>query len=391
MAWNEPGGNNKPRGDWGGGDQGPPDLDEVLRKLRERLGALLGVKDDGVKGGGANNGGSSGSGGAGGGGLSKGLVATILAVALAVWGLWGFYTVDQQERGVVLRLGKYHSTAQPGLQWNPPIIDDVTVVNVTRLNQATFREQMLTEDENIVEVHLSVQYVISNAEDYVLRVRRPENSLSNATKSALRHEVGSSAMGPILTEGREKLGLDVRERLQRYLDLYQTGISVSKVNVDNAKPPAEVQAAFDDVIKAREDQERVIEEARAYANGIVPEARGQAKRVLEEANAYKERITAEAKGDAARFSSLLTEYQRAPEVTRKRLYLETLQGVMENTSKVVVDVEGGNNILYLPLDRIILDSARPEDEAQPPEGEAEQGAAPPRRDSPVRSSGRGGR
>ena len=384
MAWNEPGKDGgKPRDPWsgGGGNQGPPDLDEALRKLRERLAAAFG--------GGGKGGASAGSGK--GGGISKGLAAAGLAVILIVWGLFGFYTVDQQERGVVLRLGEYHSTVQPGLQWNPPIIDDVTVVNVTRLNQATYREQMLTEDENIVEVHLSVQYVIENAENYVLRVREPENSLNNATKSALRHEVGSSAMGPILTEGREKLGLDVRGRLQDYLDLYQTGISVSKVNVADAKPPAEVQAAFDDVIKAREDQDRVIEEAQAYANGIVPEARGQARRVLEEANAYRERIIAEAEGDAARFSALLTEYQRAPEVTRKRLYLETLQGVMQNTSKVVVDVEGGNNILYLPLDRIVQDSIRPAAGAQPDNSGEQSTDAPPRSNPPARTSSRGGR
>jgi membrane protease subunit HflK len=348
MAWNEPGGNgNKPKDPWGGGDQGPPDMDEAMRKLKQQLAGIFG-------------GGSSSSSGGGGGsrGVSGALFMTLLSVVVVVWALMGFYTVDQQERGVVLRLGEYHATVQPGLQWNPPLIDEVTLVNVTRVNNVTFKEQMLTEDENIVEVNLSVQYVIQNAEDFVLRVRAPERSLTNATESALRHVVGSSAMDYVLTDGRTQLAIDIRERLQEYLDDYATGIEVSKVNVDDAKPPAEVQAAFDDVIKAREDEERVKNEAQAYANQIIPEARGQAQRVIEEANAYQERLIAEAEGDAARFVALLTEYQRAPEVTRKRLYLETMQGVMSNTTKVMIDVEGGNNLLYLPLDKIMDESAR---------------------------------
>ena len=347
MAWNEPGGNgNKPRDPWGGGDQGPPDMDEALRKLKQQLGGIFG-------------GGSGGGSSTPGKGVSGALFLTMLSVVVVIWALMGFYTVDEQQRGVVLRLGKYHTTVQPGLQWNPPLIDQVTLVNVTRVNNEKFREQMLTEDENIVEIDLSVQFVIQNAENYVLRVRAPERSLVNATESALRHVVGSSAMDYVLTDGRTQLAIDIRERLQQYLDAYQTGIAVSKVNVDDARPPADVQAAFDDVIKAREDEERVKNEAQAYANQIIPEARGQAQRVIEEANAYKERAIAEAEGDASRFTSLLAEYQLAPQVTRKRLYLETMEGVMTNTSKVMVDVEGGNNLLYLPLDKIVEESSRP--------------------------------
>jgi membrane protease subunit HflK len=346
MAWNEPGGDGKkPQDPWGGGDQGPPDLDEALRKLQEKLGGLFGRK---------------GSGGGGGGSspkaVSGGLLLTLLVVGLLVWGALGFYTVDEQERGVVLRFGKYHETVQPGFQWNPPLIDNVTTVNVTRVNNTTLREQMLTEDENIVEVNLSVQYVIYNAEHFVLKVREPERSLMHATESALRHVVGGSAMDYVLTDGRAQLGIDIQERLQRYLDYYQTGISVSKVNIDDAKPPAEVQEAFDDVIKAREDEERVKNEAQAYANGIIPEARGQAQRQLEEANAYQEQVVAEAQGEASRFGKLLTEYHKAPEVTRTRLYLDAVESVLANTSKVMVDVEGGNNMLYLPLDKLINES-----------------------------------
>jgi membrane protease subunit HflK len=346
MAWNEPGGDgNKPRDPWGGGDQGPPDLDEAFRKLREKFSGILG-------------GGGSGSGGSAGGGVSAGLFFVVLLIAAIAWGLMGFYTVDEQERGVVLRLGKYHLTVQPGLQWNPPLIDEVFLVNVTRVNNATFREQMLTEDENIVEVNLSVQYVIQNAQDNVLQVRDPERSLMNATESALRHVVGGSAMDYVLTEGRTQLAIDVRDRLQDYMDVYRTGILVSKVNIDDAKPPAEVQEAFDDVIKAREDEERLKNEAQAYANGIIPEARGQAQRVIEEANAYEQQVVAESEGEVARFIALLNEYKKAPEVTRQRLYLDTVQEVMMNASKVMVDVEGGNNMLYLPLDRIIEESSK---------------------------------
>jgi membrane protease subunit HflK len=344
MAWNEPGGDgNKPRDPWGGGDQGPPDLDEAFRKLREKF--------SGIFGGGGSGGGPSVA-------ASSGLFLVVLVIVAIAWGLMGFYTVDEQERGVVLRLGRYHLTVQPGLQWNPPLIDEVFVVNVTRVNNATFREQMLTEDENIVEVNLSVQYVIQNAEDNVLRVRDPERSLMNATESALRHVVGGSAMDYVLTEGRTQLALDVHQRLQNYMDVYRTGIFVSKVNIDDAKPPAEVQAAFDDVIKAREDEERLKNEAQAYANGIIPEARGQAQRVIEEANAYREQVVAESEGEVARFIALLNEYKKAPEVTRQRLYLDTVQQVMMNASKVMIDVEGGNNMLYLPLDRIIEESSK---------------------------------
>ncbi len=345
MAWNEPGGNGeKPRDPWGGGNQGPPDLDEVLRKMQERLGGLFGGR-------------SGGSGGGGGSAaLSGSLILLVFGIALIAWGLLGFYQVDQQERGVVLRLGKYHETVQPGLQWNPPLIDLVTKVNVTRVNTAAHREQMLTEDENIVEVNLSVQYIIQNAENFVLKVRAPERSLMHATESALRHVVGSSSMDYVLTDGRTQLAIDVNTRLQSYLDYYQTGILISKVNIDDAKPPAEVLEAFDDVIKAREDEERLKNEAQAYANGIVPEARGQAQRQIEEANAYKEQVVAEAVGEADRFTALLTEYQKAPEVTRQRLYIDAVQEVLRNSSKIMVDVEGGNNMLYLPLDKMVNQS-----------------------------------
>ena len=340
MSWNEPGGgNNRPNDPWGGGNQGPPDLDEALKKFQEKLNSLFG-------------GGSRSSGGNTGGGASSAMLGVIASAALLVWGVMGFYQIDEQERAVVLRFGEYHSTVTPGLQWNPPLIDEVIKLNVTKVRAQSFREVMLTKDENIVDVNLSVQYVISNSENFVLKVRDPEVSLQHATQSALRHVVGDNRMDLVLTEGRAAIALEVQQRVQNLLEDYQTGIQVSKVTVDDAQPPSQVQAAFDDVIKAREDEERVKNEAQAYANGIIPEARGQAQRQLEEANAYREQVVANAEGEANRFSKLLAEYRKAPEVTRDRLYLEAIQSVYSNTSKVMVDVEGGNNMMYLPLDKL---------------------------------------
>ena len=348
MAWNEPGGgNNKPRDPWGGGDQGPPDLDEALKKLQQKLGGLFGGR----------SGGSGGAAGGSSGGFSGSLLGVLAVLALVVWGLMGFYQVDQQERAVVLRFGKYLETVQPGLQWNPPVIDEVIKINTTRVRAVSFSEIMLTRDENIVEVKLSVQYVIDNPTAFVLEVRDPENSLRHASQSALRHVVGDTTMNLVLTGGRAQIAQEVSERLQSYLNLYETGIRVSKVTVDESKPPTQVQQAFDDVIKAREDEERVKNEAQAYANGIVPEARGAAQRVLEEAMAYKEQVIANAEGEAERFTKLLTEYRKAPEVTRERLYLSALQDVLGKNNKVLVDVEGGNNMLYLPLDKLTTPSA----------------------------------
>jgi membrane protease subunit HflK len=347
MAWNEPGGgNNKPKDPWGGGsNQGPPDLDEALKKLQSKLGGMFG--------GGGSSGGRKGPSG-----VSGAALGVLAVVALLLWGLLGFYQVDQQERGVVLRFGKYYDTVMPGLQWNPPLIDEVTLLNITKVRSLSFREIMLTQDENIVEVKLSAQYVINDPEKFVLRVRDPERSLQHAAQSALRHVVGGASMDMVLTEGRAQIAIDVQQRLQEYLDIYETGILVSKVTVDESKPPTQVQAAFDDVIKAREDEERVKNEAQAYANGIVPEARGGAQRQIEEANAYKEQVIANAQGEAERFNKLLTEYRKSPQVTRERLYLDAVQQVLSQSNKVMVDVEGGNNVMYLPLDKLAEQSQR---------------------------------
>ncbi|HIG36392.1 MAG TPA: FtsH protease activity modulator HflK [Oceanospirillaceae bacterium] len=350
MAWNEPGNNGKDQDPWGGNrrpngqDQGPPDLDEALGKLIEKFNGLFG---------GSGNKKSDNSDGGDTAAPSGKLIGFGAAIVLVLWAGMGFYTVDQQERAVILRLGKFTETVQPGLHWNPPLVDNVTKVNVTAVRNVDHRSLMLTEDENIVEVGLSVQYVVSNPKDFLLEVRDPEGSLLQATESALRHVVGGSEMHSVLTEGRAVLALDIETRLQGYLNDYQTGLEVIKVNIENTAAPSQVQDAFDDVIKAREDEQRVKNEAQAYANGIVPEARGRAQRVSEEALAYRAQVVARAEGEATRFTKLLTEYQKAPEVTRERLYIVAMEDVLSNASKVMVDVEGGNNMMVLPLDQIM--------------------------------------
>ena len=338
MSWNEPNGGNGPRDPWGGKDQGPPDLDEALRKLQAQLNGLFGRRSGGSGGGSAKG--------------IGGLVGIVAIVALTIWGLLGLTQIGEQERAVVLRLGEYNKTAQPGLFWYPRGIDTLTRVNITQVRSAQFRETMLTQDENIVDVSMSVQYVINDPKNFVLEVRDPERSLQHAAQSALRHVVGDGTMALVLTEGRAEIAVKVRERLQLYLRNYTTGINVQKVNIDDASPPTQVQEAFDDVIKAREDEERVKNEAESYANGIVPEARGRAQRIEEEAEAYRQQVIAKATGEAKRFDQLLDEYSKAPKVTRERLYLDALESVLSKTNKVMVDVEGGNNVMYLPLDKM---------------------------------------
>ena len=348
MAWNEPGGGN--RGDkdpWGNrDDEGPPDLDEAFRKLQQNLSQMFG-----------GGGGNGSSGGSASGGINTMLVGLVALAALLIYFVMGVYTVDQQERGVVLRFGKaQEQIVLPGLHWNPPLIDRVLIENVTRVRSRPHQSEMLTEDENIVKVKMTVQYVISDIVAYAIQVREPDKSLYQATESALRHVVGSTEMHEVLTEGRAALALEVRERIQTYMNNYGTGIQVTQVNIDETAPPDAVRAAFDDVIKAREDEVRLRNEADAYANQIVPEARGNAQRLLEEAEAYKARVIAQSRGEAERFNKLYAEYSLAPEVTKSRMYIDTLESVMSNSTKVMIDVDGGNNLLYLPLDKIMEQS-----------------------------------
>jgi membrane protease subunit HflK len=336
MAWNEPG-NNGGKDPWGN-DDSPPDLDEALKRFQEKLGGIFG---------GGGNGSGSGD------GISGQFLGFALGILVAIWAMFGVYQLDEQEKAVVLHFGAFKEVVGPGLHWNPPVIDSVYPENVTRVRTFTTKGKMLTEDENIVLVELSVQYNVFDLKKFIVDIREPERALQQAADSALRHVVGGSGMDDVLTIGREVIATDVKERLQDYLDLYNTGIDVITVNVEQTQPPAEVQAAFDDVIKAREDEQRVQNEAQAYVNQVVPEARGQAKRMLEEAKAYREDIIARSEGEADRFEKMLREYRKAPTVTRERLYLDTVQIVMENSSKVMVDVEGGNNMMYLPLDKLM--------------------------------------
>lgn len=360
MAWNEPGNNgngndkDKDKDPWGGGrkggDQGPPDIDEVLRNLTKKFNSLFG--------GGSSGSSSTGSSSSGGGGLSAGLIAGLVAVVAVIWGFMGFYIVDEAERGVVLRFGKVLDlTVQPGLHWNPPVVDEVSLVNVSELNAKTYENRaMLTTDENIIDIAVTVQYLIQDPVKYVIAVQDPELSLDNASESAIRHVVGGNFMDQILTTGRDRMAADVQERLQDYMNAYNTGIFVSQVNVVDAQPPDAVRPAFDDVIRAREDEQRVQNQAQQYSNQIIPEARGEAQRRIEAANAYSAEVVAEATGDASRFDQLLTEYLKSPEVTRQRLYIDSIEDVMTASSKIMVDVEGGNNMLFLPLDKLMEQS-----------------------------------
>jgi membrane protease subunit HflK len=337
MAWNEPGGGKDP---WGGNrnDQGPPDIDEALKKLKEKLSSF---------------GGKGGSGGGAGGASFKSIFPIALFVLAVIWGLMGVYQVDATEEAVVLRLGKYDSTQREGLHWNPRIYDSVITVAVSEERQYSTRGLMLTQDENIVEVALSVQYNVSSAKDFVLSIRAPETTLKQATDSALRHVVGSTGLDGVISTEREQVAIATADKLQDLLDLYSSGIRIIKINIEDARPPNEVKAAYDDVIKAREDLERLVNEAQAYSNGIIPEARGEAQRLREEAEGYMSQVVSKSEGEANRFTALLKEYEKAPEVTRERLYIDAIEQVMTDSTKILLDTEGGNNMLYLPLDKLV--------------------------------------
>lgn len=348
MAWNEPGSGN--RDPWnqnnngkGGNHQGPPDLDEVFNKLKARF---------------------SGKGGKGGGGPKLPVIAggagLIAGVLVALWVLSGLYTIDEQERGLVFRFGAYVETTEPGLRWHMPWpVETVEKVNVTGVRSTNDRAVMLTQDENIIDVELSVQYRVSSAYDYVINVDDPDLTLRQATKAAVRETVGQSLMDYILNEGRQAIADRTKQSLQERLDAYKTGLIVTEVNLKQVQPPEAVQAAFADAIKAREDLERQKNEAQAYANDRLPRARGAAARELAEAAAYKEQIVAKAEGDASRFTSLYAEYRKAPQVTRQRLYLDTMSEVYGNSSKVVVDVDKGSPMIYLPLDQLLKNAPKP--------------------------------
>ncbi|CAH0534611.1 Modulator of FtsH protease HflK [Vibrio stylophorae] len=355
MAWNEPGNNNNDPGKdpWknnrGGRDQGPPDLDEFFSNLSRKFGGLFG---------GGNKRGGRQSGGAGMGGI-----AALFGVALVVWGLFGFYTVGEAERGVVTRFGAYKETVMPGLNWRPLWIDDVTKVNISEIrslhvgpaNQQRVRpsELMLTKDENVVVIGMTVQYKVVTPRDYLYNVTNADDSLRQATDSALRAVIGDNTMDDIITKERQKIRDNTLITINDIIKPYNMGLEIIDVSFEAARPPAEVQEAFDDAIKAREDEQQVQDLAKAYRNKVVPEAEGTAERVRREADAYAERIVNGAQGDVQRFVKLLPEYRQAPEVTRERLYLETMERIYARTSKVLIDAKASGNLLYMPLDQMM--------------------------------------
>ncbi|MGY6274982.1 FtsH protease activity modulator HflK [Methylomonas sp. MgM2] len=353
MSWNEPGGDNKDP--WSGrNDQNsPPDLDEVLRSLQEKIGGIFG----------------RGSGGGGGDGPSMRGLGFVIAGAVVLWGMSGFYIVDEGTRGVVTRFGAYVDTTTPGLNWHIPApVEQVQVVNVEKqqfievgyrsgsgmaMGSVPKEAMMLTKDENIVDVRLAVQYQVKDAKDYAFNVLDPNSTLKQVTESVERGVIGASNMDFVLTEGRSEIVMAIKSEIQSVMDAYKTGILVTSVNLQDAQPPEQVQGAFEDAIKAREDKQRLINEAEAYSNDVLPKARGAASRIEQEAEGYKERVIAQAKGDVSRFAQLLTEYKKAPAVTKQRMYIEAMESVLQRSNNVLVDVKGGNNIMYLPLDKVV--------------------------------------
>jgi len=359
VAWNEPGGSGG-KDPWGQRrkEQGPPDLDQVLKNIRDRLSGLFG-------------------GGSGGGrGTSPGKrinpigLGLIILVALILWMLTGFYVINQGERGIELKFGQKNEVTGPGLHWHLPWpVERVEKVNVDQVSTLSIGRRgdkgasggadsgfMLTEDENIVVVEFTVQYKIKDASDYKFNVRDPVSTIIQAMESASREVVGKSQLDFIITEGQLEVSDKTQKLLQEILDRYKSGIQIVKVQMQKVSPPEEVKSAFDDATKAREDGARIIKEAEAYSNDIIPRARGAASRLIQEAQGYKASVMARAEGDARRFTSIVGEYVKAPGVTRDRMYIETMEQVLSNTTKILID-QKGSNVLYLPLDRMMQNAS----------------------------------
>lgn len=355
MNWNEPGNrNSKGENPWG-------NRSDPFEELKKILNSLLNSRRNG-------NGSSDEGGGNKGDDSSLPIKSIGIAVVVIVGLLWlgsGLYKIEDAERGVVTRFGEFVEETQAGLNWHIPYpIENVEIVNVSlvRTIQIGFRENrgkvlgeslMLTQDENIIDVQLEVQYQISNAPDFLFNVSRPVETLQQVVESVLREVVGQSKMDFVLTEGRSQVADRVKSLAQDTLDQFVTGITITNVNMQNAQAPEQVQAAFDDAVKAREDKERIINEAEAYSNQVLPQARGEAARMIEEAIAYKEKVVAEAKGQTERFDKLYQEYVKSPKVTRDRLYLDSIESVMEKSNKVIIDSESNNSLMYLPIDKLL--------------------------------------
>ncbi len=366
MGWDDDSGRKRPGNSdpWGGGknSQQPPDLDEVIKKLQGSISQIFGGKGSG--GGGS----TSPSGKSGGGGMIG--AGTIVGLLVAVWMLSGIYIVDPAERGVELYFGKYFTSTMPGPHWVPPYpIASVEKVNVEEIRNIEIgyrsrggtqsvgsvpRESlMLTKDENIIDIKFAVQYRVKDAKNYLFSVLNPDLTLRQATESAVRDVIGKSNMDYVLTEGRADIASRARDLIQIITDRYNTGLDVTTVNMQDAQPPDQVQGSFADVVKAREDKQRLINESEAYSNDIIPRARGASARIVAEAEAYREQVIVRADGEASRFNQVLAEYEKAPEVTRKRLYIDSMETVLSRSSKVMIDVDSGNSLLYLPLDKMV--------------------------------------
>jgi membrane protease subunit HflK len=360
VAWNEPGkpGDKDPWGQRRKSGAGGPDIDRIVKDIQQKFAGLFG----GLFGGGGGGGGSARASGFG--------FGLILVAALVIWLATGFYIVNQGERGVVLRFGKETEITDAGLRWHLPFpLEKVEKVNVEKVStiEIGYRSNprtggkskvpkealMLTEDENIIDIEFAVQYKIKDAAEYLFNVRDPETTIAQATESAVREVVGKSTLDFALTEGRDQVSRSSRELLQQILDRYNTGVHIVTVETQKAQPPDEVKPAFDDAVKAREDEQRLINEAEAYANDVIPRARGGAARLIQEAEGYKSSVIARADGDARRFSQIANEYVKAPAVTRERLYLETMEQVLSSTTTIFIDQKAGNNLIYLPLDKLV--------------------------------------
>ncbi len=377
MSLNDPnwgrGGSRGP----GSGNQGPPDLDELWRNFNRRLNDLFGRRRGG---GGPEQPPRMPSGARLGGGA--GLIAGII---LAVWLASGFYIVVEGQRGIVLTFGKFAEETGSGLRWRLPWpIQSNEIVNLSQVRtlEVGYRNTvktkvlkeslMLTDDENIVDLQFAVQYLIKDASDWLFMNRRPEETAMQAAETAMREIIGKGKMDAILYESREEIAIKARVLMQQILDRYKTGIQVSTITIQNAQPPEQVQAAFDDAVKAGQDRERQKNEGQAYANDVIPRARGAASRLEQEADGYRQRVIASADGDASRFKQVLTEYSKAPAVTRERIYIETMQQILSTTSKIMLDYKGGGNLLYLPLDKLMQQGGA----AMLPDGAAQRAPSP---------------
>jgi len=356
MAWDDGDKGNPWRSDK---DKGPADLDAVVRDLQRKLSGIF------RGGGGAGRGGEQG--------LSGGLTASAFVIAMLVWASFGFYRVDAAERGLEFRFGAFQGLTQPGWQWHWPWpIEHVEVVNTGETATRPYRGSMLTRDENIVDVELLIQFRRTDPQAFAFNMRHPEEALDYATASAIREVVGRNLLDFILTDGRAEVASDAQELLQTTLDSYGAGITVYEVNLVNAQFPSAVETSVQDSIRAREDRARRILEASGYSNDILPRARGEAARRRQDAEAYRAQVIADAEGEADRFTQILAEYQKAPAVTRERIYIETLEEILKTSTKVLVDTKGGNNLLYLPLDQLVQRRPLP-----PPREQPTSNAAPP--------------